>query len=666
MIGTLERDSDGKILSAVSAFKPSKEVADFTGLVKKDYGYGHEILERGWTELNDESVISDMNRGRMMFNAFVDESYESPGDSWKWRGTRSMARNKGIAMHANLTAAYLLPSFQAQNEDDDIDRDFSEFMTDLVEWMTQDENSDYKTNFLSLVFAMESDPIVYLGAEFAEVMQEIKIKQEDGRYTKKEILDEVLSGFKSPIYTADQVLISNAFERNLQKHRFNGRRRWIEYEEASAKYGAHENWDCVRAGFSTVYNEDDGLFYDIKDDQHPNLVEEFTPSYRRDDTEVCFVGGIYMGNANVDDNPIQHRDNFGAPRYNIAQFGFYPIGSHFIFYKSMMNAMRWDNALYDASTEILANRAMLEAEFPVAISGSDKIDEDIVYPNAVIALQDKDAKVQKLLPDSNLGSLVTSLNMTESSMADASVNETISGNLPPASQKAYTVAQAQANAKKIIGGVAKGLAASVSRYGLLMSDIAINHFTVPQVDDIVGQAMKLKYRKFMLDNKQVGGKRVAKHLVFNPDLIGAEMTQEEKDMHSLSLLEKAGYPNHEKHIYEANPDLFARRKYFSRADYRELFPLDDMAMQNILLSLKTTLAQDPTVDQEALTRELMYQMFKSRGDKFVIGKQEQNLLAAARSSAPAAPGGAPAAPTPANGGYSIPSMSPHSSAPMVT
>lgn len=661
MIGNIERDSNGKIISQLSLYKPSKDVADFTGSVKKDYSYGHDILNRGWTELNDESIISDMNRGRLMFNAFVDESYESPGDAWKWRGTRSMARNKGIAMHANLTAAYLLPTFQAQNEDDEVDRDFSEFMTDLVEWMAQDENSDYKTNFLSLVFAMESDPIVYLGAEFAEIPQKIKIMGEDGKYTKKEILDEVLSGFKSPIYTADQILISNAFERNLQKHRFNGKRRWIEYEEARAKYGTHPNWDCVKAGFTTVYNEDDGLFYDIKDDQHPSLVEEFTPAYRRDDTEVCFIGGIYMGNENIDDNPIRHRDNFNAPRYNVVQFGFYPIGSHFIFYKSMMNAMRWDNALYDASTEILANRAMLEAEFPVAISGSDKIDEDIVYPNAVVTLQDKDAKVQKLLPDSNLGNLVTSLNLTEESMADASVSETLSGNLPAASQKAYVVAQAQANSKKIIGGVAKGLAGSVARYGLLMSDIAINHLTVPQVDDLVGTAMKLKYRKFTLDNKQIGSKRYAKQLLFEPDLIGEEMTQEEKDMHNLALLQKAGYPDHEKHIYMANPELFARRKYLSRADYREVFPTDDTAMQQILLALKTTLIQDPTVDQAALTRELMYATFKSRGDKFILDKQQQDLLATAKAGAPKQQ-----APAPQNTGYSVPSLSPQSNAPTVT
>lgn len=601
--------------SPTSTYLPSREVIAFTNEVKKDYSYGNTVLTKSWNELNESSVIDDMNRGRKMFNAFVDESYENPNDAWKWRGTRSMARNKGIAMHANLTAGYMLPSFLAQNDDDEIDRGVSEFMTDLVEWMAQDENSNYKENFLALVFAMESDPVVYLGAEYQKVMQDIKIRGESGKYTKKEILDEVLSGFKAPIYTADQVLISNPFERNIQKHRFNITRKWIEYQEAEAKYGKHENWSCVGAGRQTVYNEDDGLFYDIKDDNHPSLVEEVTYKNRRNDTEVCFIGGIYMGAGDVDNNPIKHRDNFGAPRYNIQQFGFYPIGSHFFFYKSMMNAFRWDNALYDASTEIIANRAMLDAEMPIAVSGSAKIDGDIIYPNAVVAFQDKDTKVTPLMPSSNLNPLIASLNMTGESMSDSSVSETISGALPPASQKAFTVAQAQANSKKIIGGVAKGLAASVSRYGLLMGDIAINNLSIPQVDDIVGDTTRMKYKKFMLQNKEVGGQRMSKKLSFSEDLIGAEMTDDEVKNKNLDLYKES--EDSKTALMVANPEMFAKMKYFARADYKEVFAQSDETMQALLMSLEAQFRMNPYVDQEALVRETFYSFFHSKADKFI-------------------------------------------------
>jgi hypothetical protein len=621
--------------SKASNYHPSPAVEAFTLEVKSDYSAGHNILTRGWNELNDASVIEDMNRGRRMFNAFVDESFEDPNDAWKWRGTRSKARNKGIAMHANLTAGYMLPTYQAQNEDDEVDRGMSDFMTDLVEWMAQDENSDYMQNFLSLVFAMESDPVVYLGAEYQKVMQDIKIKEEDGKMTKKEILDEVLSGFKAPIYTADQVLISNAFERNIQKHRFNIKRKWIEYQEAHAKYSKHENWDHVIPGHSVTYSEDDGLFYEVKDPDHEGLVEEVTYSNRRADTEVCFLGGIYMGDGDVDKNPIKHRDNFGAPRYNVQQFGFYPIGSHFFFYKSMMNAMRWDNALYDASTEIIANRAILDAEAPMAVAGlgsGNKISGDIIFPNAVVSLESPDAKPFPLLPPSQLGNIITSLNLTEESMEEGSISETASGQLPAASQKAHTVALAAANSKKIIGGVAKGLAASIARYGLLLSDIAINNFSIPMIDDITGENTKLKYRKFVLNNKEVEGKRMSKQLYFDEGLIGAEMTPDEEKTANLDMYKKS--KDMGMAIYAANPEIFAKRKYLSRADYREVFAQNDETMQAILTNLYAQLNADPMIEREALLRELMYSYFKSKGDKFIAKMPMQGM-----QGLPAAMGG---------------------------
>jgi hypothetical protein len=610
MIGNIDKSTN-----KVSTYTPSSEVRAFTAQVKKDYNIGHQILNKTWTELNNSSVIDDMNRGRLMFNAFVDESYEDPSESWKWRGTRSKARNKGIAMHANLTAAYMMPTFKAQNDASDIDREVSEFMTDLVEWMAQDENSNYKENFLSLVFAMESDPIVYLGAEYQEVMQTIKIKGEDGKLTKKEVMDEVLSGFKAPIYTADQILISNPFERNLQKHRHLGKRRWITYEEAEAKYKDHPYWDSVKAGNNVVYNEDDGLFYDIKDEDHEDLVEEYTPMYRRDDTEVCFIGGVYMGDLNVDNNPIKHRDNFGAPRYNVQHFGFYPIGSHFLFYKSMMNTMRWDNALYDASTEIMANRAMLDAEMPVAVSGSDEIDSSIMFPNAVVAFKDQNTKITPLMPPSQLGNIMQSLNLTEDSMSEGSVSETVSGQLPAASQKAYSVSQAQANSKKIIGGVAKGLALSISKYGLLMADIAINNLSTAQVEDIVGDEVKLKYRNFILNNKDVGGKRMSKKLMFDESLIGKEMSEDEKRNANLDLYAES--EKSEMSIMRANPEMIAKMKYFCTADYKELFAQSDEMMQAMLTNLYGILRQDPLVNPEELVQELMYSYFKSKGSRFI-------------------------------------------------
>src|SRR3990167_2860629 len=436
--------------SPKSAYAPSREVSEFTAQVKRDYMEGVRILTKSWVELNDRSIIDDKNRGEVMFNAFVDTTVEDPNEAWQYRGTRSMARNKGIAMHANLTANFLIPLFQAQNENDEIDKGFSEIMRYIIEWLIQPPNSNYQRSFLSLVFAMETSPVVFLEAAYCEIYQKIKEKMKDRGYSITEIIDEILSGFNANLWSSTEVLITNAYERNIQKQRCIIPRRYAEYEELEAKYGEHENWPAVKKGIRSVYNDEDGLFYDVKDDDHLNLVAEETYINRRKDLEICFINGIYMGAPEIERNPIKHRDNRGAPKYRFTPFGFHRIGEHFFYYKSMMNSLGWDNARYDVMDELIYNRAILENAMPIGISGSDRIDSAVMAPNVVVAFEDKDTKVTPLLPPSNFLAGFQVLQNVEKSMADASVNEVVAGQLPDADQKAYNVRQAQANAKKLI------------------------------------------------------------------------------------------------------------------------------------------------------------------------------------------------------------------------
>ncbi len=167
--------------SPVSLYQPLPDVAAFSGFVKRDYAQGNDILTRPWVELNNRSVVDDQDRGKRTFNAFVDEDIEDPATAWQWRGTRSKARNQAIAMHAQLTAGYIIPMFLAQNDDDEEDADFSEMMRDSVEWMVN--NSQYKESFLQAAMGMLVNPVTYMGAEYVEVFQKIKERAADGIIT---------------------------------------------------------------------------------------------------------------------------------------------------------------------------------------------------------------------------------------------------------------------------------------------------------------------------------------------------------------------------------------------------------------------------------------------------------------------------------------------------
>lgn len=602
-----------------SAYQPSTDIAELTSIVKKDYEIGNQILTKPWVELNNRSVLNDRDRGLKTFNAFVDESIEDPETAWQWRGRRSKARNKAIQMHAYMTANYIIPSFIAQNDQDEEDRDFSDAMQDTVEWMIY--NSNYRESFLKASMGMLVNPVTYMAAEYTEVFQTIKEKSEEG-YEKKEILDEVLSGFNAPIYSADQVLISNAYEQNIQRQRVIIKRRYMEYSEAKAKYGKHENFEYVTPGIKTIVG-DGGMFYDVKDDDHPNLVEEVIWLNRRDDSEVPFINGIYLGTENVDANIIRHRDNRGTPKYNVVPFGYQRINEHFFFFKSLMNAQYWDDSLLDEQYRLGMNRAFLDTNMPVAVTGVDNTDiSNLVFPSAVAAFSNPEAKVTPLLPQANLGNLFNAMQITENSMEESSLSATAGGQLPDTGTLATAITTAQKNAETILRGVGANLAISITQYGNLMADIAIQHITAPQVDEITAGNVRLKYRTLMVHDKVVDGKQMSKVLRFDESLLGVEMSEDEKNMRSLELLEETGYPKQTKAIYLINPLLFSRLRYLSRVEPAKMFPQSEEYRQAILSQIYAQFAQNPFISLESLTRKTLYAFFKGETEDLMKDEEE--------------------------------------------
>ena len=234
----------------ISLYQPSKEVADFTNVVRKDYSYGFGILHTPYSEFNNYSVIERMNKDQKTFQSFVDEDTDDPNEAWKWKGTRSLARKKAFAMHAHITSNFILPSVFPQNSSQEEDKAMAQAMRDIVEW--ESINSNYRSSFLLAAMGMLVNPVVYLQTDYNEVYQTIKEKTDKG-YSKIEILDEILSGLQCNVLSADQVLITNAYEQNIQKQRAILKRRHVEYSELRAKYEKHPNWSFLSPGIKAIY-----------------------------------------------------------------------------------------------------------------------------------------------------------------------------------------------------------------------------------------------------------------------------------------------------------------------------------------------------------------------------------------------------------------------------
>ncbi len=616
MIGEFTLNNYGKITNHLSLYQPPQEVQELTRYGKEDYSKGHEILTSSWSELNNRNVIEDENKGKMMYNAFVDENVDDPKEAWKFRGTRSAARNRGVALHAIITSGFMFPMVSAQDENNDEDRGVGDFMRDMLIWMG--DNSNYRSSFLQVAMGVLTNPITYMGAEHAKVMQKVKVKLAKG-YTTKEVLDEELSGFRAPVYSPSDILFTNAYipPQEFQRQTCIIKQKYLDYADAQKKYGNHENWGFVQKGVNCILNEDDGLFYDVYDSENSNLVKEVILMWRGEDLEVPFLGGVYMGDENVKWNPFKHRDNFNNPKYDVVPFGFNKIGEHFAFYKSAMNAWQWDDKLIDAMWENVMNREFMDLIPPISITGEDQVDTSVAFPGAQFVTSNKDTQVKTIFPPSQAHPY-QAIQMIEESMKEGSLSDTSMGQLPDATQKAYSVAKADQNSKIILKGVAQAFGESITAYGRLMINIAIRNYSTVQLEEVSG-VLKTKYRQFVLPRQTSKGKSISKILRFSDELVGRTMSEKEKRAYNLKLFKEAG---ENRSIMVLNPQLAARMRYLTKINPEEMFSENEEYTKRLLMEMYAQFRADPLVDAETLVRKTMYALLRSDGDELLKPQNE--------------------------------------------
>jgi len=608
----------------VSLYQPSDpKVQEITKYAKRAYARGHEIQTKSWTELNNRSLIEDEQNGKNNFNVFVEEGTDDPSEAWKWPGRRGEARKRGIALHAQITAGYLFAGISAQDENNKEDRAAGDFMRGIVEWMV--ENSDYGSSFIQASMGIMMNPITYLGAEFAEVMQSIRVKTDKG-YELKEVLDEELSGFRAPVYSSSDIMITNAYISpfNFQRQTCVIKNRYLDYDDAKRKYGDNENWKFVQKGHNSVFNETDGMFYDVYDSDNQDVVKETICLWRGQDLEVSFLGGVYMGNENVEWNPMKHRDLKNQPKYNVVPFGYSLISEHFVFYKSLMSDLHWEDSFYDEFSRNVLNRELLDLNPPTVTSGDedDLVRTAVIFPGSNVVAKSKDFNVKSILPPSQ-GNRYAALADVKNSIEEKSISDVASGQLPQATQKATSVNQAVQSGRILLKGLGRTLGQSIVAYTKLMVDISVNHLSTIQINEITGGVMEERYREFVLPNKVSQGKRVTQTFRFDKNLVGKEMTKKEKEMYAVALAEESGYPESQNTIISMNPEMAARMKYLISYDPEDMFVQNQQQMQIMLQNMYGQgIPNDPNVKRDVFMREYMYAFFRSKGDDFIQDNPE--------------------------------------------
>jgi hypothetical protein len=161
-----------------------------------------------------------------------------------------------------------------------------------------------------------------------------------------------------------------------------------------------------------------------------------------------------------------------------------------------------------------------------------------------------------------------------------------------------------------------------------MVDIAVNHLSSAQVEDIAGKG-SIFYRQFILPKQTANGRNKTKVLRFDKELLGREMTDEEKNKYGLRLYMESGK---DKAIMAVNPELAARMKYLIHIDPEEMFVENKEYRQQLLTNMYSLLREDPLINPEILVRKLAYAIFRSEGDELLAKPQEMQQMAVAEQT----------------------------------
>lgn len=568
MIGNLQYDKDNKLTSPVSAYQPAEDIRKLTEKISQDFSLAYNNQHKPFTEFNDYSLLQRCDLDQKRWNAYRQPQSLDIDESWRWNGIRPITRNRILGIVAQMTANMIIPAPFAQNDKDEVDKMAALVMRDLLEYNIR--NSNYLENYVMWITDALVNPAAYLGVGFFEAMQTIK-EENEGKISKKEVIDGVLSGFQTFNIPIDEIMISNFYQKQLDRQRFIIRRRYIDYDETKALKGEHSNFQYVKPGVITTFNAGTTLFYDVFDENLQTLVEETIYYNRLEDTEITFMNGIYLGDKDIEDNRIKHRDNENKPKYNFSVMGYEDISSRFFYYKSAAWKLGDDDELVIRTEQLLADATFLETMTPTITSGVGQLSEAIMIPGKNTAFENPDVKINPIRIGGGLTSAFNLLMTKEKSMSESSQDPMMAGIQTQAKTATESALLAQ-NAKISLGRFGNMLANSLRKFGGLMIDVILQHQTIGEVEQISDTESAQKFKTFILTTEEEGQK-LTKKITFKPEMIGEEIGEEKAMIRSREIMKQEGGVDSDTRIYEVNPDAWRKLKYFITVDVDQLLPL---------------------------------------------------------------------------------------------
>lgn len=612
----------GVIKNEVSDYNPSAEENEIRTMILNHFQQGYVNMYKPRVEFNDLAVITRLNVDEMAFNTYQPNNGEALiGDVtnyWRSQAIRPIVRNKCISIAAHATARLIFPKIFAFDSNNDQQDDAAQVMEDLNEWVG--EQSNYSDTALRAVVTALYSPASIIYKEYCEVYREVKRERlPDGNYRRERMLDETLSGFRDTLVTVDELYIENFFEPDIQKQSWLIWRRVLPYNLLETKYKSkYDNFKYVRPGVQLVYNDANQSFYQVYDtNMRPNMCEEIIYWNKNMDLMIIMVNGVMLTEY---DNPNPRLDK----QYPFVKFGYELINNRCFYYKSLAFKIGPDANIINTLYPMIIDGTYLNLMPPMVNIGSEVIGADVIIPGAVTTLSSPNADLRPITTSNNLQAGMNTL-----FKVDESVNQ--SSEIPVSPERggketAYEISKREQERNTVLGLFIQMISSFVKEYGRLQINDILHYLTLAEVSKIEGNE-ELLYKTFLIPNKESGGKKVTRKIVFDKEMSSEPISDEEFLKESYKTLQAQGGEESKLELYRVNPELYRNLKFMIYVSPDVKNPMSEELERLYNLEAYDRAIQNPLADQEAITRELLFGSYKKTRtdvDKFMKKESLEN------------------------------------------
>ncbi len=608
-------DRRGKPIADPSMWQPTEQERDMRALVLKHFVLGTTTMYTPRVEFNDLSLNTRNQYDQMSFNTYQSNNGEPwVGDAvaaWRSRAIRPVVRNKCVSIAAHATARLIFPKIFAYDRASEEDQDAARVMEDLMEWAADESN--YPHTSLMRVITSLSSPASIGYTEYGEVYRTVKVdKAEDGTWVEAKVLDKAFPCFHDVIVPVDELYIENIYEPDIQKQGWLIWRRVFSYSLAQTKYGDRPNFQYVRPGVQTIYDDANRNFYQVYD---PNMrqedVEEVIYWNRTLDVKIVLVNGVMMTCA---DAPNPRADKL----YPFDKFGYEPINSRFFYYKSLAFKLQHDADVVNTLYQMVIDGTYLSIFKPMVNVGGEIIASDVIVPGAVTTLSSPDADLRAVNVGSDLRQGLETLQVVEQSINESSQEPLQSGTQEAGGTTAYEISRLEQNANTVLGLFLQMIAKHVKDFGRLRLGDIIQYMTLGDVMQIEGgEDAPMVYKTFLVG--ATPAKTASRKIVFDCDM-DDEYTDGAYLDSSYDILQDEHDKGGDVAIYRVNPALFRALQYRVAISPDVLNPRSEDLIKAMDLETYDRLVANPSANQDEALKLLLSTNSKTKKqpEKYIL------------------------------------------------